>query len=170
MHRKKDIISIEWVDHMRCTTCLEYYPYDSYPIRKERNQPYRACMKCRAAKSAKWRENNPHKVTISQKNYRIIHRDEVRERRKAYTKKYYEANKERIKAEMRAYSKTPRHYENTKRRWREWYDIGDNVMFNGLKFKIVGIRPCVWYVIQRWWLAELTVPRKKLIPIKRPEW
>ncbi len=23
---------------------------------------------------------------------------------------------------------------------------------------------------KRWWLAELTVPRKKLIPIKRPEW
>lgn len=155
---------------MRCTSCLEYYPYDSYPIRKERNQPYRDCMKCRAKKSEKWRKVNPHKVNISQKNYRIIHRDEIQKRRKEYTRKYYEANKERIKAEMREYSKTKTHYKNVKRRWREGYDIGDDVLFNGIKYKITRVRPCVWYCISRGWLPEITVPRKKLTPIIRREW
>ena len=152
---------------MRCTTCLEYYPSETYPIRKERWQPYRDCVLCRRNKAAAWRDENPHKVKISLNNYRIIHRDRVQERKTAHMKKYYEDNKEEIKAKMRVYTKTDQHYKLRKKLWRQGYDIGDNVLFNGQKFRIVGVRPSVWYLIQRYWSpVPITVSRKKLTPIK----
>lgn len=152
---------------MRCTTCLEYYPSETYPIRKERWIPYRDCVLCRRNKSAVWRANNPHKVKISNSNYRIIHRDEVNKRKIKSTKRYYENNKEEIKAKMREYTKTDHHYKTRKKLWRKGYDIGDNVLFNNQKFRIVGVRPCVWYLIQRYWSpVPITVSRKKLTPIK----
>lgn len=167
MQRKKDICEIDGTEHMRCTTCLQYFPYDSYPIRKERWQPYRDCVLCRRKKAAKWRKNNPNKVKVSNKNYRIINRDEFRLRKVMHTKKYYEANKEDIKEKQRNYTKTEQHYKTRKRLWRKWYDIGDNVLFNWQKFRIIGVRPCVGYLIQRYWSpVPITVSRKKLTPIK----
>ena len=166
--RKPDISIIDWVEHMRCTKCLEYKPSETYPIRNSRLQPYRDCVLCRRKKSEAWRKENPHKVKISLNNYRIIHRDEVRERKIAHTKKYYEENKEEIKAKMRAYTKTEHHYKTRKALWRKGYDIGDNVMFNGQKFRIIWVKPYVGYIIQRYWSpVPITVSRKKLTPIKQ---
>lgn len=168
MKRKKDICEIDGVQHMKCTRCLEYFPYDSFPIRKDRWQPYRNCVVCMRIKARWWRKENQHKVKISDKNYRIIHRDEIKKRKVESAKLYYEKNKEEIKEKMRVYTKTKQHYMNRKRSWREWYDIGDNVMFNGHKFKIVGVRIWVWYLVQRYWSpVPITVPRKKLTPIKQ---
>lgn len=153
---------------MRCTACAIYYPISTYPIRKERGNLYRDCVLCRRKKSAAWREKNPHKVKISLNNYRIIRRDRLKERKPAHSRKYYEENKEKIKEKMRIYTKTEHHYANRKKVWREWYDIGDHVYLAGEKFRIIEIRPGVWYVIRRNAnYPPITVSRKKLVTEKQ---
>lgn len=167
----KDIIDRDGVQYMRCTKCQEYKSLeDDYIIRIDRGTPYRDCNDCKAKKSANWRDNNRHKLVIMRKNKRIIDRDEVRAKWREQARKYYAEHGDRRRAYMKEYSKTPAHYANNKKKWRKGYDIGDDVLFLGNKFRIVGIRPCVGYVIRRFWQAvDLTVPRKKLTPIIRRE-
>ncbi len=165
--RKPDIID----GNMKCTKCLEYYLLTSYPIRKDRGQPYRHCLLCKRKKANDWQKENAYKVRISHNNFRIKHREIIQSRKIWYANRYYEKNKEMVKEKMRVYSKTKNYYDNVKKRWRKWYDIGDDVMMNDQKFKIVAIRPSVWYVVRRrGQIMEITVPRRKLTPIKYPIW
>lgn len=164
-NRKKEIEIRDGEEWMRCTKCLEFKPLSAYTIRKDRWQPYRHCTKCRNIVSLQWEKDNPEKCRIRQRNYKIKNRDIVNEKRKKNTRLYYERHKDAILEKCHKYTKTKRHYAIRKRLWRKWYDIGDPVSYNGIKFKIVAIRPSIGYCISRAWLPPITVPRKKLTPI-----
>ena len=68
---------------------------------------------------AEWAKLNPHRIRITQKNYRIKNKDTIKENRKISTKRYYEKNKEKILVDTHQYTKTERHYALRKRLWRK---------------------------------------------------
>ena len=57
---------------------MEFKPLEMFPIRPGRPSFYRDCTPCRKAQMAEYRKENKWKVDIMHKNYRIIHRKEIR--------------------------------------------------------------------------------------------
>lgn len=165
MKKPKEIEIRDWVEYVKCTGCLEFKPISLYSFRKDRNQYQRRCNKCLNEKSIEWKNENRHKIKITQKNYRIKSKEKIRERRKNTSKNYYEKNKEIIKIKRKEYVNTERHRILRKKLYRKWYDIWDKVSYKWMIFKIVDIKLKVWYAISRQWLPPIIVARRYLKPI-----
>lgn len=160
-----EFATIDGIECKKCTKCLEFRALDEYSMRSGRKSPYRYCKTCQRAISTTYREENKWKMDILWKNYRIIHRDEIREKNRIRAQVFRAERREEYIEQKNRYCSSDKCRTMKRRNYHRWYEIGDTVTYRWDKWKIVG-KSTHWHQISRHWLPPITVPRRLITAIK----
>ena len=109
------------MESIKCTNCGKYKPNEDYDIKK--GLFLKSCKICIENKR-KYREANRDKIRASSKEYTEANKERIKqytEANKERIKQYTEANKERIKTKKQEYLETNK--DKIAEKAKKWYEL-----------------------------------------------
>jgi hypothetical protein len=146
----------------KCSKCQEVKDTSEFTPRKDRPWCFTSsCKKCNALATLKRKQENPNSVKESQKRFAAKNRERLLEYRK---ERYHEVDK----FKERNPPDPVKRNRASKKYYRKWFDIWDDVYYGIYKYRIIQIIPSVWYKIMKYGPEGIViiVPRRLLIPKK----
>lgn len=147
-----------------CSKCKITKDISCFSPRKERPGKYVSqCKDCKKEYTRNRRLSNPNKVKDELNRYKIINRESVleaqriREQRRMSDPNKYE--------EKKTYNRQYR--KNNPIKYKPAFEPGDDVIYNGLKYKVLWVVRWKWFRIRKYWLWNpIIVMPKKCLTLK----